>query len=146
MFGSLSRLTALAHGIYYGVGGAWPLVHIESFEKVTGGKWDNWLVRTVGWLMVSLAAAFLPASKRGVTRELKIVGLLSSASVGGVAAFYGMRGRISKLYLLDAAIQFALAALWLRAFAEPEPAARAEPASAPITAEKPAKAAVESIV
>jgi hypothetical protein len=116
-----SRAAALLHGLYYGIGGGWPLVHLESFERVTGGKWDDWLVRTVGWLMVSLAAGFLPASRRGASRELQIIGLLSSASVGGIAAYYGWRRRISRLYLLDAAFQFALAALWLRALTEPEP-------------------------
>ncbi|HYY53778.1 MAG TPA: hypothetical protein VFA01_00225 [Candidatus Dormibacteraeota bacterium] len=139
-----SRTTALAHGLYYAIGGAWPLVSIESFEKVTGGKWDDWLVRTVGWLMVALAGGFLPASRRGVPRELKIVGVLSSASVGGIAAYYAARGRISKLYFLDAALQFALTALWIRALTEPEttPAAAEERARR----DEVAEAAVESIV
>jgi hypothetical protein len=138
----VSRVAALLHGLYYAVGGAWPLVHIESFEKVTGGKWDDWLVRTVGWLMVALAGGFLRASRRGVTRELKVVGLVSSASVGGIATYYAVRGRISKLYLLDAALQFSLTALWVRALAEPE---ELEPRAETGT-ERGKVAAVESIV
>jgi hypothetical protein len=143
---SIGRAAALLHGVYYGVGGAWPLVNIRSFEKITGGKWDDWLVRTVAWLMVALAGGFLPAARTEVPRELKVIGLVSSASVGGIAAYYGSRGRISKLYLLDAVVQFALAALWLRALTEHEPPApRSSTPPAP-DAEKAGKAAVESIV
>ena len=140
-----ARTVALLHALYYGIGGAWPLVHIKSFEKVTGGKWDDWLVRTVGWLMVALGAGLLPASRRDVPRELRIIGLVSSASVGGVAAYYGLRGRISKLYLIDAVLQFGLAALWLRTLVRPEDDAGTtrEQRVAP---EKPSEAAVESIV
>ena len=38
----------MAQGVYYVVSGAWPLVHIDSFQKVTGRKTDLWLVHTVG--------------------------------------------------------------------------------------------------
>jgi hypothetical protein len=137
---STARATALLHALYYGIGGAWPLINIRSFEKVTGGKWDDWLVRTVAWLMVALAAGFLPAARREPPREFGIIGVVSSASVGGIAAYYAARGRISKLYLLDAALQFALAALWLRVLMEPAPA------PAPVRTQEAGKAAVESIV
>lgn len=42
----------MAQGVYYVVSGAWPLVHIDSFQKVTGRNTDLWLVHTVGLLVL----------------------------------------------------------------------------------------------
>jgi len=38
--------------VYYVVSGAWPLVYIDSFQKVTGRNTDLWLVHTVGLLVL----------------------------------------------------------------------------------------------
>lgn len=38
-------------GIYYVASGLWPLLHMRSFEAVTGPKRDKWLVNTVGALI-----------------------------------------------------------------------------------------------
>src|ERR1051325_9114038 len=43
---------AVAQGVYYVVSGAWPLVYIDSFQKVTGRNTDLWLVHTVGLLVL----------------------------------------------------------------------------------------------
>ena len=42
----------MAQGVYYVVSGAWPLVYIDSFQKVTGRNTDLWLVHTVGLLVL----------------------------------------------------------------------------------------------
>src|SRR2546423_15218730 len=49
-------MLALAQGVYYAVFGAWPLVHLKSFETVTGPKREEWLTKGVGacWLNVGL--------------------------------------------------------------------------------------------
>ena len=49
--------------------GLWPIVDLRSFERVTGPKHDDWLVRTVGGLAVALGAGLAwrshdPASAR----------------------------------------------------------------------------------
>jgi hypothetical protein len=50
------RILAL-QALYYLATGLWPLVHLSSFEAVTGPKTDDWLVHMVGLLaMVSGAS------------------------------------------------------------------------------------------
>ena len=55
---------AFAQGSYFLVTGAWALVHIESFQKVTGPKADLWLVKTVGLLLVGMGAGLIVAALR----------------------------------------------------------------------------------
>ena len=43
------RLLAFQSG-YYGVTGIWPILHLPSFEAITGPKIDDWLVHMVGLL------------------------------------------------------------------------------------------------
>ena len=40
----MARALAAGQGVYWAATGAWPLLHMRSFEAVTGGK----LVQTVG--------------------------------------------------------------------------------------------------
>ena len=47
-----SRLCVI-QGLYYVVTGVWPLVSTcGTFEAVTGNKVDDWLVKTVGVLII----------------------------------------------------------------------------------------------
>lgn len=55
-----------AWGTYYVVTGLWPLIHLTSFEAVTGPKTDDWLVHMVGLLAASIGLALLHASYQGV--------------------------------------------------------------------------------
>ena len=43
-----------ARGAYVLVGGAWPLLHVRSFEAVFGKKTDRWLEYTVAGLMTGV--------------------------------------------------------------------------------------------
>jgi hypothetical protein len=43
----------------YAATGTLPLVHLRSFEAVTGPKRDHWLVRTVGLMAAVMGALFL---------------------------------------------------------------------------------------
>jgi hypothetical protein len=45
----------LIQAVYFLITGIWPLLHIESFMKVTGPKRDLWLVKTVGVLVTAIA-------------------------------------------------------------------------------------------
>ena len=42
------RRAALAQGIFWLTTGLWPIVHLVSFEAVTGRKRDHWLVQKTG--------------------------------------------------------------------------------------------------
>jgi hypothetical protein len=54
-----SVLVALAQGAYYLLTGVWPLLSLRTFELVTGPKTDDWLVRTVGVLVLAVVLAVL---------------------------------------------------------------------------------------
>jgi hypothetical protein len=107
---------ARAHGVFNLMGGAWPLVHMPSFEKVLGPKVDKWLVQAVAGLLVTVGAAQLKAADTGeglaVARD---VGAGTAGTLLAIDLAYAPSGRISRMYLLDAAAQACWVGLWLRA-------------------------------
>ena len=56
---ALARAVAAGQGVYYLVTGIWPLVHMGSFQRVTGPKVDGWLVQTAGVLITAIGATLL---------------------------------------------------------------------------------------
>ncbi|MBI3964847.1 MAG: hypothetical protein HY329_04345 [Chloroflexi bacterium] len=98
---------------YYLVTGIWSLVDVCSFQKVTGPKTDIWLVRTVG-VLVSVIGGVLAygGSKRPHSVEVAALGVGSAASLAAINAVYTAKGTISPIYLLDAAAEIALIAVW----------------------------------
>jgi len=105
-------------GIVYVVSGLWPVVHLGSFERVTGPKTDGWLVKTVGLLLAVIGGVLWRASVRSATTsDLALVGAGSAAALAGIDLAYASSGRISRIYLLDAVMQggfIAGWAIWLR--------------------------------
>lgn len=106
---SLSR----AQGTFNVVSGLWPVMHMRSFEAVSGPKVDRWLVRTVGGLVAANGLAQLTAGDAEQRLSARI-GLGTSAVLAAVDVRYGATGRISRIYLLDALIQMAWAVAWTR--------------------------------
>jgi hypothetical protein len=99
---------------YYVLTGAWPLVHMESFEAVTGPKTDRWLVRTVGALALANGIALAVGARLPEPSvETQALALLSSAAFATVDVAYVGAGRIRPIYLADAVaeISFAVALL-----------------------------------
>jgi hypothetical protein len=110
-----ARVLPMVQGGYYLLTGLWPLVHMDSFERVTGRKTDRWLVRTVGALVVAIGSGLLRAGRRGyVARELRTVSQLAAAGFIAVEVPTAVRGRISSVYLADAALElgFMVANAW----------------------------------
>jgi len=108
-----SALIALAQGVFYLATGVWPLVSIRSFEAVTGPKADRWLVKTAGVLITAIGAALTLAGRRkSVTPELRLLAVGSAIGLAGIDLVYVARGRISKIYLLDALAELALLVGW----------------------------------
>ena len=104
---------AAIQGVSYVVGGGWPLLHMRSFEAVTGPKLDEWLERTTAGIMVAIGLGELWAARRDeVTPSLAAIGAGTAATLGFVSAYYASRGRIRKIYLADAAFEAALLAGW----------------------------------
>jgi hypothetical protein len=72
----------------------WPLVHLPSFERVTGPKTDRWLVRTVGALTAVVGAALLvAASRRREDLATQVLAIGSAAALGMVDAHFVARVR-----------------------------------------------------
>ena len=110
--GSAERL-ALGQGAFYVATGVWPLTSIRTFEAVTGPKVDRWLVKTVGALVTVIGGVLMAAgSRRRVTPEIALLAAGSAVALASIDAIYVAKGRISPVYLLDAAVELPLAVAW----------------------------------
>lgn len=104
---------ALLQGLFYLVTGVWPLLHIQSFLKVTGPKTDVWLVKTLGVLISVIGAVLGKAGvQRAVNSEMTLLGVGSAAGLTAIDVIYVARRRISPVYLLDAVVELALILGW----------------------------------
>lgn len=107
------HIAPLSQGIFYVATGLWPIIHLRSFERVTGPKVDKWLVRTFGGLVAAVGATLIAgAFERRPSRALQILGIGSAVALGAADLVYSLGGRISKVYLGDAAAEGAIAATW----------------------------------
>jgi hypothetical protein len=104
------RLVLAVQAAYYIASGVWPLVHMPSFEAVTGAKTDDWLVHTVGLLLVAIGAAISTAVRRAEAATPTCVLAIGAAlALAAIEIVYVTAGTIRSIYLLDAAIEIALA-------------------------------------
>lgn len=113
-----AQLPPVAHFVltgqagYYIVTGLWPILHMGSFEAITGPKVDDWLVKMVGLLAatigISLAVAVL---NRRWNAEVRALTILSALSFAAIDVRYALSGRISPIYLADAAVELVIVAL-----------------------------------
>jgi hypothetical protein len=111
---SHARTLAAGQGLFYAATGVWPLLSRRSFEAVTGRKTDWWLVQTVGVLVSAVGVTLTAAGANGrVGPELRHLAAGSAVGLAAIDVVHASRGRISKVYLLDAAGELALAAAWL---------------------------------
>ena len=100
---------------YYTVTGIWPILHLASFEAITGPKVDDWLVHMVGLLAAAIGVVLGVATARQQVRSPEVV-LLAATSAAAFAAidlWYGLSGRISPVYLADGGLQICLIAALL---------------------------------
>jgi hypothetical protein len=106
---------ARAHGSFNVVSGLWPLLHRRSFEAVLGPKQDYWLVATVALLLLGNGAAQLAAQNSpDALASARRLGLATAAGLLSVDLVNVARGRISKMYLLDAAAEMGWLASWMQ--------------------------------
>jgi hypothetical protein len=111
--GRLLRAAALAQGGYFLVTGVWPLLHMRSFEAVTGPKRDRWLVKTVGSVIAVVGGVLLDAARRErIDRSAARLAIGTAAALTAIDVVYVAKRRISRVYLLDAAAEVGLMGLW----------------------------------
>jgi hypothetical protein len=104
---------AAVQAVYFLITGLWPIVSRRSFEKVTGPKTDFWLVETVGSLIGVVGSALLvSATREGRSPESLLLGVGSAAALGAADVVFALRKVVSKVYLVDAALEAALIAAW----------------------------------
>jgi hypothetical protein len=109
----MTRTVAMMQGVYYIVTGIWPLISMNTFEWVSGPKTDDWLVRTVGILVVVVGLVLVSAAiKRDLGAPARILGVGSAAGLAWIDFFYAMRGVIWPIYMLDGIGQVGLIVLW----------------------------------
>ena len=128
----VSAHIAVAHGAYLLAAGAWPVLHLRSFEAVTGPKLEGWLAKGVGIGMANVGASLALAGRRGeVRRPLRILGLGMALGFAALDFYYaGIRRRISPAYLFNGVAQLIFASAWIgdeircamRAYRQPEAA------------------------
>jgi hypothetical protein len=95
-----------AQSAYYGITGLWPLIHYDSFERVTGPKSERWLVETVSGLVTAIAASLAIGARRSaVAPESLVLATGSAVALGAIDALYLARGRLRLVYGVDAAAQ-----------------------------------------
>lgn len=106
-------MIAKLQAIFYILGGLWPVIHMQSFEFITGPKVDKWLVKSFGWLMAAIGLQLWAADMK----QVALLGISSAIVIGGADSYYSLKGRISKVYLLDAVVQLLFIIGWLFYFA-----------------------------
>lgn len=113
----LVRRLAAGQGLFYLLSGVWPLVDIDSFQAITGPKTDLWLVRTVGLLVTVIGGVLLVAARRRrVTAEVVLLATGSALALAAIDLIYALSGRISRVYLADAAVEIGIVLLWVVAW------------------------------
>ena len=107
------ELLCMVQGAYFLATGIWPLISIDTFQKVTGPKTDLWLVRTVGILVGVVGAVILSAGMRG-RHTLEIAGLAVGCAAGLtiIDVVYVLNRTISRIYLVDAVAEVLLIVGW----------------------------------
>jgi hypothetical protein len=115
----------MGQGAFFLATGVWPLISMRTFEKMTGPKTDDWLVKTVGVSVGVTGATLMTGALRGhVKPELFVLGAGSAFALGAVDVAYVAKGTISPIYLADAAAESAFVAGWLLLYARRGPARR----------------------
>lgn len=107
------HVVAWVQAVYFLITGVWPLVHIDSFMKVTGPKHDLWLVRTVGVLVTVIALTIgVAAWRREIGPPVILLAIASTAALAAVDVVYVARRVIARIYLADALAEVLLIAAW----------------------------------
>lgn len=104
---------ALTQRPYYLVSGAWSVVHIDSFQRVTGRKADLWLVKTVGLLLVAIGGGLILAGVgRGFVPGLVFIAMASAAALLVIELVYVLKRVIGPIYLADALVELGFLIWW----------------------------------
>ena len=93
----------------------WPLVDIDSFMAVTGPKHDVWLVKTVGALLIPVAACLYSFLFIRTDRKPAIIlGSLTALAFICIDFYYAaITDVIADIYLADGVVELIFLAVWI---------------------------------
>jgi hypothetical protein len=104
----------LVQSIYLMITAIWPLLSIDSFMAITGYKTDTWLVMTVAALLLAVSLCMaLYLVIRTDRRPAALLGMCTAVALVSIDVYYVAHRIISKIYLLDAAIQLVILVSWI---------------------------------
>jgi hypothetical protein len=110
----MQTLVALVQGIYFVIFGIWPILHMDSFLKVTGPKTDLWLVKMVGIILAVIGAMLIFANVNAqINSSIVFLAIGSTLSLAIVEFVYVAKRVISPIYLGDAVIELILIGSWI---------------------------------
>jgi hypothetical protein len=90
---------------------------MPSFIFITGPKYDVWLVRTVGVLILVQGLVYISAAvNKRIGKEIVMLAVGSAAGLAVIDIYYASIDRIWDVYLLDALVEVVLVVLWLIAW------------------------------
>lgn len=85
---------------------------MASFEAVTGPKTDDWLVQTVGALVMAIGVTLLAGSRmwtrQGAVAVTCVLSVATAIAFAAVDVVFVSRGVIGPIYLADAAVEIVL--------------------------------------
>lgn len=97
-------------GVYYFITAIWPLLHIQSFEAVTGKKRNHWLVYTAASLLLVSSIVYLYSGLKNapVPVETIILSAGNALALTVIDIVFVFLHKIRKIYLLDASVEILL--------------------------------------
>jgi hypothetical protein len=110
----LFRTLIIVQSAYIFLTAVWPILDIESFVAVTGDKTDIWLVKTVGALLIPVAACL--STYLFISSDIRpafVLGIFTSISFIAIDFYYALNDVISDIYLIDGAVQFIFLVMWI---------------------------------
>lgn len=108
------KILLRVEGIFYLLTGLWPLLHLGSYQRVTGFKTDLWMVVTVGALLALYGLSFLMESRNLIiSKAIMALGIAAPLILLWIDVYYVYSGVISPIYIVDALIENLLVLSWL---------------------------------
>jgi hypothetical protein len=107
------RVLLAVQGGYFMLTGIWPILHLKSFELVTGPKTDHWLVQTFGALIFVIGLVFFFCAIRPIYgSELAFLAAGCAVALAICDTVFVLNHVISAIYLGDAAVEALFTAAW----------------------------------
>src|SRR5690242_4677941 len=90
------QVTPIIQGAFFVATGLWPILHLRSFEAVTGPKTDRWLVKTFGALTATVGASLIAGGLEGSrSKALTLLGAGTALTLAACEGTFVQKGQIA---------------------------------------------------